>query len=83
MKNKKQQKTWILTLCVMLGAKKSLTPKMFSLTSFCYHMKSKHEFFSDVTEQKCLRFSQMSFLDGTTNFQRKGLSFHCSTVGNT
>ena len=33
----------------------------FSLTSFGYHIKSKHDVFSDGSEQKCLRLSQMSF----------------------
>ena len=28
-------------------------------TSFGYYIKSKHDVFSDGTEQKCLRFSQV------------------------
>ena len=45
-----------------------------------YHIKSKHDVFSDFTEQKCLRFAQMSFWDGTANLQRKGFPFPCNTV---
>ena len=48
---------------------------------FGYHIKSKHVIFSDVTEKKCLRFSQDPFWDGTTYLQRKGLPFHSNTVG--
>ena len=33
--------------------------------------KIKHDVFSDVTGQKYLHFSQMSYLDGSTNLQRK------------
>ena len=55
--------------------------RMISLTSFSYYIKSKHDVFSDVTEQKCLRFSHVPFWDGTTYIHRKGLPFHSNTVG--
>ena len=43
----------------------------FSLKSFGYHINSKRDVFFDVTQQKYLRFSQMSFWDGTTYRQEK------------
>ena len=49
------------------------------MTQFGYHIKSKHDVFSDGTEQKCLSFSQVSFWDGTNYLQIKDLSFHCAT----
>ena len=37
---------------------------MLFIESFGYHIKSKHDVFSDGTEQKCLHFSELSFWDG-------------------
>ena len=51
----------------------------FSLASFGYHIKSKHDVSADGTEQKCF-FSPMSVWDSKTHLQRKGLPFHCNTV---
>ena len=50
----------------------ALVSECFSLTSFGYHIKSKHDVFSDVTQQKCLRFSHVPFWDGTTTESSDG-----------
>ena len=67
-------------MCKRSGENKLVISECFSLTPFGYHIKFKHVF-SDVTEQKCLRFSQVPFWDGTTYLQRKGWPFHCNIVG--
>ena len=46
---------------------------------YVIYIKSKHDVFSDGTEQECLCFSRI-FL-GWYNLSPKSLPFHCNTVG--
>ena len=48
--------------------------RILFIESFGYHIKSKHDVFSDGTEQKCLHFSQVSFWDGISKEKKNAIS---------
>ena len=51
----------------------------FSLTSFGYHIKTKHDVFSNGKEQKCLRFSQMSLFGMLQRISREKVCHFIAT----
>ena len=54
--------------------------RMFFTDVILLHIQSKHDVFSDVTEQNCLLFSQMSFWFGTANPQKKKVCHFIATL---